>query len=100
MILECICPFRRHRRLSQAGGNSHSLKAPPRHEPGSDLTIHYAQDVAVRIFEPRHLDIAGDVHVALAPRLRQIVALELDALAVKRADDTIDVIHRPAFRSM
>ena len=38
---------------------------------------------------------AGDVHVALALRLRQVVVLERDALRLERADDLLDVVDRP-----
>ena len=31
------------------------------------LTIHDAEDVAVRVLEPGDFDITGDVNVALAP---------------------------------
>jgi len=57
--------------------------------------VHDAENVAVRIFEPGDLVIAGDVHVALALRLRQVVVLERDALRLERADDLLDVVDRP-----
>jgi hypothetical protein len=45
------------------------------------LTIYEAEIVTVRIFEPSHLDIAEEVHVAFAPGVRQIVVFDLAATA-------------------
>jgi hypothetical protein len=56
------------------------------------LAIHDAENVAVRILEPGHLDVARDVNVALAPRVRQIVVLEPDALRLEPADDILDSV--------
>src|SRR5687768_13680079 len=38
------------------------------------------------------------MHVALAPRVRQLVVLELDALALERSIDILDVVNRPGQR--
>ena len=50
------------------------------------LAIHDAEDVAVQILEPGDLDVPRDMHVALAPGLRQIVVLERDALRLERPE--------------
>ena len=57
--------------------------------------VHDAENVAVRIFEPGDFVIAGDVHVALALRLGQVIVLERDAFGLERADDVFDIVDRP-----
>jgi hypothetical protein len=71
------------------------VRGPRGGAPRIGLAIDEAQDVPVRVFEPRHLDIAGDVDVPFAPRIRQVVVLEPDALGLKRADNVLDVVNRP-----
>ena len=57
--------------------------------------IDHTEDVAVRILEPSDFDIAGDVHVALPLRVRQIVVLKLDALGLERTHHVIYIVNGP-----
>ena len=65
------------------------------HAVQARLAIHYAENIAVRILEPGDLNIAGDVHVAFALRVREIVVLEPDALRLERAYDVLHIVNGP-----
>src|SRR5512141_2298369 len=49
------------------------------------------QDVPVRVLEPGHLELAGDVNVSLQRQARQVVVLERHAVRLERGHERVEI---------
>src|SRR5207247_6159341 len=73
---------------SQPGACGHS----PALRPSS--SVDEVEDVAVRILEPRDLDVSEDVNVAFELRAGHVVVLEAHALGLQLTHDGFHFVHR------
>jgi hypothetical protein len=62
-----------------------SRKGPGVSQAPAAPRLNDIEDIAVGVLEPRRLEVAQDVHVAVKRDVRQLVVLEADALAFNSA---------------